>query len=478
MRFSLSASEPVEAAQLRAGTPARRRRTARSRRGMALVLVLGALTILTVMLTEFQAEGSADLSGALAERDQLRAEYAAKSATNLSRLLIASEPTVRKALGPILMLLSPGGAPQLPVWEFADQVLGAFNDEQGRKAFSALAGVDTDSGENLGMEGVGFEVKIVDENSKININGPAKGDVFSQQRLAAQLLALMEGQQHDPLFEERDLDGNFSDRRAICMAIIDWADPDPHAAICDPTNQNAQQAAPEDSYYSGLKQAYSRKNAGFDSLEELRMVRGIGDDFWYAFVDPDSDNPHKRIMTVWGSEGQVNVNSANPHIIWAMICANADRQAPQALCTDPVQITAFISALSLVQGLARGVPLFGSTQDFVNVVEGKAKSGSPFAMIVSALNIPPVKLVSAEETKKVLTTESKVFSIYATGYVKSGKRQVMTRTHTVVDFRNAPPIGAPSLGQQQQQQPQQNQPDVVVGPRPNPAGNVLYHRID
>src|SRR5687767_16024352 len=83
----------------------------RRRRGVALILVLGALTILTVMLTESQDESSADFAGALTTRDQLVGEYAAKSAVNLSRLLIAAEPTIRAAIGPMLMLMMPGGPP-------------------------------------------------------------------------------------------------------------------------------------------------------------------------------------------------------------------------------------------------------------------------------------------------------------------------------------------------------------------------------
>ena len=92
--------------RLRPKQPPRRRRSRRSRRsrrGVALVLVLGALTILTVMLTETQDESSADFASALTARDQLIAEYAARSGVNLSRLLIAAEPTIRASLAPILM---------------------------------------------------------------------------------------------------------------------------------------------------------------------------------------------------------------------------------------------------------------------------------------------------------------------------------------------------------------------------------------
>ena len=75
--------------------PARRHRR---RRGMALIMVLAALTVLTVMLTEVQDESSAELGSALSARDALIAEYSAKSAVNLSRHLITvgrETPTIR-----------------------------------------------------------------------------------------------------------------------------------------------------------------------------------------------------------------------------------------------------------------------------------------------------------------------------------------------------------------------------------------------
>ena len=54
------------------------------------------------------------------------------------------------------------------------------------------------------------------------------------------------------------------------------------------------------------------------------------------------------------------------------------------------------------------------------------------------MQIEPIPIVSAAETAKMVTTESKVFSIYATGYVRSGKRESSVRVHAVVDFRGAP----------------------------------------
>ena len=46
----------------------------------------------------------------------------------------------------------------------------------------------------------------------------------------------MGGDQYSPMFEQRDRDDNFSDRAAICGAIIDWADADENMNQCDPAS--------------------------------------------------------------------------------------------------------------------------------------------------------------------------------------------------------------------------------------------------
>ena len=118
---------------------------------MALILVLAALTVLTVMLTEIQDESSAEFGSALAARDALVAEYAAKSAVNLSRLLIAAEPTIRRSLTLVFALV--GGSRQVPVWAYADRILGAFNDSDGASQLRLLGGCRSEAGQEPGPQG-------------------------------------------------------------------------------------------------------------------------------------------------------------------------------------------------------------------------------------------------------------------------------------------------------------------------------------
>ena len=462
-------------------TKARRRG---AKRGVALVLVLGAIAILTVMLTEFQDEATGEFAGALADRDALKAEYLARSGINLSRLLIAAEPTMRQAMS--ILFFGMRNVPQIPVWEFADQVLGAFNDSEGTAAFAVLTGTDLSLGKNLGIEGGRFEVTVVDEDAKLNVNLAARGDLITANRLAMELLSLTAPAQYSPMFEERDRDDQFSDRATVCGAIIDWADPDENLYPCDLRPAPSSQAA-EDNFYQLLKTPFMRKNAAYDSLEELHLVRGVGDDYWATFVDPSPNNPAKRVMTVWG-QGAVNVNTANAQTLLALVCSGS-RTAK--MCTDPEQAAKFLTLVSMLQGFTMGAPLFNSPQDFTRTLKGEGRLGP----LVSTF-FDKIVWDSELETQKAIATDSKMFSIYADGIVSGFRRKTRVRIHTVVDFRDAPAPGYPPLppggagagGTAGVPPPAttstasgsggQSQDAIKNFFLPNPGGTVIYFRIE
>jgi len=462
----------------RAAARARRRKR---ERGVALIMVLGAIAIMVVMLAEFQDDAGAEFAAATAARDSVQAEYFARSAINLERLLIASEPTMRQAITPLFQLMKQT-PPQLPVWEYSDRILGAFNDTDGSKDFSSMSGLDTNLGKNLGLKGGHFEVSVVDEDAKVNVNMGAANEI-AHIRLSKQLMSTMAPIQYNSLFEQRDATGNYHDRPTICSAIVDWADPDEQLFSCDLT-QGVSSNAVEDSWYQLLQKPYRRKNAPYDSLEELHMVRGISDDFWATFVDPDPTEPKKRIMTVWG-QGTVNVNSANAATLYGLVCAGA----PTAdLCIDPLQMQLFITCMTMAHGITMGAPLFGSPKDFISMMEGKGMLGP----MLTLMGLKPVKFQSESDFAKSLSTQSKVFSIYAVGAVKGFKRETRVKIHTVVDFRGQQPLvaggpapssssapGSPTPpGGQQVATQGQSTGGITAALQPNVGGNVLYFEIE
>ena len=104
--------------------------------------------------------------------------------------------------------------------------------------------------------------------------------------------------------------------------------------------------------------------------------------------------------------------------------------------------------------------------------------------------------MSDTETLKGITTESLVFSIYSTGYVKAGKRETRVRIHAVVDFRGAPPPGAApgtmsaveaaaaAAGAGAAAAGASPLPEgateaaIAAAFQPNPGGNIIYYRVD
>ncbi|HTJ83539.1 MAG TPA: type II secretion system protein GspK [Polyangiaceae bacterium] len=482
-----------ERARRRAPTFGRSMRTGK-RRGVALVLVLGTIVILTVLVAQLYESSTSTLSAALADRDTLKAEYHARSAVNLSRLLIATEPMVRKAVDPMFQMAMKSPAPQIPVWRYTGLVLGPFNDAEGAADFDRVAQVAPDGGKNLGLSGGKFEIKIVDEDSKINVNLAARGDAFSEQRLGAQLIGLIGSPQYAEYFEAPDQDGQVSTQPQICGALVDWADPDETGYPCDPLSDKASPSdGPEDNYYQQIGLPYFRKNAAFDSLEEVRLVRGVSDDFWASFAEPDSDDPDSRVITVWGQE-RINVNSANAQTLLAVVCSGA----PDAvLCNDPEQMMTFISAVTLAKSLTQGAPIFKSPKAFINAMRGKGRGVGP---LFAFLGLEPVQFRDAKAVEKSISTESRVFSIYADGIVPGKNRETRVRIHDVIDFRSANELGSDvtlpgsdtgssssgsrssGSGSADTETSDPNAPltpeQVAAALASDPMGQIIYHRIE
>ncbi|AUX49067.1 general secretion pathway protein GspK [Sorangium cellulosum] len=478
------------------GGPARRRlRRRRDRRGVALVMVLGAITVLTVFLTELQEETSTELSAALADRDALRAEYYARSAVNLSRMLVAAEPSVSAAVGPMLSILGIKGKIQVPVWKFTDMFLGPFNAQlaaPGAETAPPPAEGSAAAGKNLGLTGGGrFELKIIDEDSKININRAADdvGGITDQLAVAGQLLSLTAAAQYNPLFEERDGDGQFSDRATICSALVDWVDPGDQAFACDMSSNAPSSTGAEDNFYQTIGLGYQRKNAPFDSLQEVRLARGMSDDFWATFVDPDPNDPDKRVLTVWGKPKQkVNVASANPQMLLALTCSpNLVEPTTTPICTDPNQMTAFLTVVSLVQSMTGGL-IFPTPRDYLDAMTQKEKGGlgSMLGQQLKAMGVEAVKFKGTDrEMLKLLGNETKFLSIYADGIVPGNKRETRVRIHAVLDLTGAKkleeldPADPNSPGAGGTSTAAAAAPDAYEQTvRSNPAGTIIYYRME
>ena len=374
---------------------------ATNQRGVALIMVLVAVAILTIFATDFIRITQVHAMGTLNIRDEIKAEYLARSSINLSRLLLAVQGVVSKEMKRFRMRPPP-------LWQFADYFVLAFNDPAALEMVGSVIGTGMDGASGFGNLGGNIQVAIVDEASKINLNMAAQGPAW-QGLLARQLLALMSPPVYDELFETPDENGDTMTREEMVAAIIDYVDTDETAY--------GTKGFPEANAYKLGETSMGLKNAPFDDIEELHLVKGVTDDFWTAFVDPEPEHPESRALTVWGS-GKININTADPMVLYAVLCSFSQNPAEQCNPMNMENILNLIQYMMDVRSLL-GVP-FANTGRFIQNV-GSGVEGIPGM----AMN--------RDEVNKYLTVDSWVFSIFATAEVGKARKRIWT----VVDTRGA-----------------------------------------
>lgn len=369
---------------------ARGRRVAPAKRGFALLISLLAIAILAVLVTDLHETTGMSFSAATAERDQLKSEYLAKSGINLTRMLVAQERNLRALLAGPYQLLLRRPPPQLPIWKFANAILAPFANYDSSKEDMESVGVDTERTKGLGEVGGTFEITASAENGKVNVNDPRMQDItMSQKNVASILYSLLGGylpspNKYDPLFTSFDEKGRVTTRGDLVSNIIDWWDMDDQRVNYDPLLATVQSSGGEDTdYYRDQLVPYTIKNAPFDTLEELRLVRGMSDDVWATFVEPDLEDSTRRQLTIYGMS-RVNPNEAEPDVMLARVCTFAEARQ-QLLCSDPTgqERRKFIMLLTMARSLANGVPWFSRASDFINFITGAPQS--LYSMLEKAL---------------------------------------------------------------------------------------------
>jgi general secretion pathway protein K len=216
--------------------------------------------------------------------------------------------------------------------------------------------------------------------------------------------------------------------------VIDWWDDDEQRTVFDPGASKVSTTGREDDIYARFPEPYRVKNAPYDSLEELRLVRGFTDDFWATFIEPDPDDPRSRQVTVYGS-GAVNPNEAKPEVLWSRVCSFVSNQP---LCQDPLMRQAFVQLFATARMLMP-VGVFERPDDFLNFMEGKGGARDLYPMLLMLLGksnplmmwqpiiIPQDK---RQQMRGGFVTSARIFTIQCTGHV--GRSSV--RLNTVVNF--------------------------------------------
>ncbi len=224
-----------------------------NRSGSVLVYVVWVVLLLSVFAAGIgsQAHAALDLSDRMLS--QLRARYIARGAVQYAARLLALDP-------------SPAADDLNESWANAPLLFGQH--PMVPQGFT-VRGVFPEGSGNRG---------VIDEDRRISLNA-APDEILT--RLVEQTGGIPR-----------------EDARQIVEAIEDWRDAD----------SDERSFGAEDYYYRSLSDAYDCKDAPFQNIEELRLIRGMTPDL-YQRLEP--------YVTVYGS-GRVNLNTAERPVLEAL----------------------------------------------------------------------------------------------------------------------------------------------------------------
>jgi general secretion pathway protein K len=138
----------------------------------------------------------------------------------------------------------------------------------------------------------GYVVRIIDESGKISLNG-----LTDSSGIILKNLLINQGTSS----EHADV---------IVDSILDWKDADDLHRL----------SGAETDYYQSLAKPYKARNADFETLEELILVREITSEILYGTSTAKGIIP---FLTIHGKTGKVNVNVAPKEVLAALPGMNA-----------------------------------------------------------------------------------------------------------------------------------------------------------
>jgi general secretion pathway protein K len=230
-----------------------------NQRGIALVVVLLMVGIITAVTLQLNRDTRTEIYEAANLSDRFRLLYVAESALQAGGAILLSDTNTFDAL--------------TELWANTEMLALQFD-----RLFATAS----------------FKVTIEDEGGKIGINHLVSGGAVNVP-LREMLLRLLTGI-HFRL-ERRQAED-------LLDAIQDWLDPDDEV-----TGGGAEGA-----YYAGLPQPYEAKNAPLDCIEELLMVKGMTRELFYGTAELTG---LVRCLTVFG-DGRININTAPVPVLLAL----------------------------------------------------------------------------------------------------------------------------------------------------------------
>jgi general secretion pathway protein K len=321
-----------------------------ARRGAALLTVIVALAVLTALAVNVAYEVRVSVESAASARDELRAEYQARSGIALGRLVLSFQQQVDQAMGQATQQLGAAGVtlPRIQLWRLvpvSSTTVGFLFADEGAAPDGA------------------FEAKLEDEDRKVNAQMDGSATTGLQAAQLASWFQLVADPRWDFLFDREDANGVKVTRQDAVLHLVDWVDENQTASALN--GLVLESGFGDENYlYDRGPDRYRAKNARFDSLAELYLVAGFSDTMMAAFGDH---------LTVYLSRNaKLNVNTLDKLELLRNAGIMADPPG-QPILSDPALPERLQKAVSEV---TLGGVVAISTLQFAQVLQGLGISPS------------------------------------------------------------------------------------------------------
>jgi general secretion pathway protein K len=155
-------------------------------------------------------------------------------------------------------------------------------------------------------------IVVKDESGKININALETSEDKVVRHRIDQLLKLID------LLNYRYNEQTIS--YSLIPSIIDWVDYDDEVTFLPFIKRDNEGA--ESRYYMDLTDPYKCKNAPFETLDELLLVKGMTKTIFHGLAGEETRNIEaidgiRQYLTIYG-DGKININEAAPMVILSL----------------------------------------------------------------------------------------------------------------------------------------------------------------
>ncbi len=291
-------------------------------RGIALILALAAIAILSIFSLEFTYTSRVAVKTSNYVEAEVEAHLHARAAVELAALVIGSADIVESIIGKYASMMG-GQKPQINTGAYACEFVNAFC--KGEMNLMGIKLVDLKGNPGASLQRGSCGCTSTDEDGRVNVNRVKT--IGEKQAVFDTLYKVLE--RNEGVTHVGELDKEMAQ---LALNIIDWSDADQLKTDVDPaTRKLLESQGAEGSPYA--RRGGKVKDAPYDTTEEVRMVDGMTDAIWCKL---------RKQLTVYQTE-KLNVNTANIEVIKALICKNLANPANENIaCARGFQQNAFV----------------------------------------------------------------------------------------------------------------------------------------